>query len=301
MPTEAIHLSALADCIVGSTVKSFLSQSGHIQDARVGATLIDLPYYENFSLTVLRYLAKKPVVNSAWGDLLHQEQPVAVAKALIKAAARLRHSDATRHEGERLLALGLGFVSHMAVDAAIHPLVNRLASERATHLNDSALRQHSEVEKFQSVLFHEERLGFDFMGRAAFSKYIQVEFLSLLSSQTVSLALLQAVKTALGRAPSLQEFEGWRQGQRHYALLLSSPLGKLLASESAKDEERTAVYEGPKVNFAQCFQSAVRYSRSCMEAAMCLAEDADSEAAFLAIAPRGSIDHPQELPLIYRA
>src|SRR5690242_16460580 len=128
MPAEAIHLSALEDSMQGSRALAFLTPSLRRAGARLGAVFVDLPYFDYFPVKVARYFLKLPVVSSRFGDLLHQAAPVGLGKRLLRAAARLRARSSTKAEGELLLSFALGYFSHLAVDAAIHPSVNRLAA-----------------------------------------------------------------------------------------------------------------------------------------------------------------------------
>src|ERR1700712_1338640 len=166
MPVEAIHLSAFSDSLVGSSLPRHMHAGPLRELGRLGALVIDFPYFENFPLGVLRYLLERPTAQSAWGDLLHKGTPVRAAVSMLRAAHALRSSGQSA-EADRVLAFALGFVSHLAVDRSMHPLVNRMARERAARLGGDPSHHHTEIEKFHSVLFHEQRLGFDFMGKPA--------------------------------------------------------------------------------------------------------------------------------------
>src|SRR5688572_28362928 len=95
--------------------------------ARLRAVSIDFPYFDRFAVGVLRYLFKRPTASSRWGNLFHEQRPVGVCKSLLVRARALRSNQRTRQAGERLLAFALGYLSHVAVDRCMHPLVNRLA------------------------------------------------------------------------------------------------------------------------------------------------------------------------------
>lgn len=289
MPAEAIHLSALADSIPGSRASASLSSRQALADARLGAVLIDFPYFDRFALGVVRYLAKRPVAVSPWGDAFHQRAPVAIGKGMLRSARRLRAEKGTRGDAERVLAVALGYCSHLAVDTEIHPLVNRLAKTRADRLGDVAARQHNEVEKFHSILFHEERFGFDFMGRRELREHIAVDVDTATRFPPVADAWRAGITTAIDQTPSDRERARWGRGYRQYVALLSSPLGKTLMPERVKEEVRGEVYDG--ASFRACFDRAVASSRQYMDAALDFAESAD-DTAFDAVVPEGSIDDP---------
>src|SRR5262249_9753174 len=152
-------------------------------------------------------------------------------------------------------ALSLGYFSHLAVDTAIHPLVNRLARNRARRLNDRPERQHTEVEKFKSILFHEERLGFDFMGRPELWAYIAVDAAVLLQSPPLFHAVLAAVKDTLGRTLTLPFLQRCLRGYGQYAWLISSPVGKTILPAAAKEAVRAESYD--ECRFPAHFTQAV--------------------------------------------
>src|SRR5688572_26807297 len=112
MPAEAVHLSALLDSLPGSPAEALLRRHG--REARLGAILVDLPYFDRFALGVLRYLLRRPVAGSTWGASFHLRRPVGLGKALLRRAASLRAAAPTREDGDRLLALALGYFSHLA-------------------------------------------------------------------------------------------------------------------------------------------------------------------------------------------
>lgn len=293
MPAEAIHLSALEDSIQRSSARGFLAPGERRAEARLGALFVDLPYFDRFPRAVARYLLKLPVTASAWGDIFHWQAPVALGKRLLVAARGLRGARSSRESGERLLAIGLGYFSHLAVDAAIHPSVNRLARRRAARLGDRVLRQHNEVEKFQSILFHEERHGFDFMGRPFLASYIEAGAAPLLYRDAeIAGAVAQALRAVLGRAPSGEQFARWTKGYGQYGRLISSPLGKTIAPEPEKQAMRPEVYESEDGPFVERFRVAVLRSRAYLDAALAFAEDPTTEAALDRQVPEGSIDEP---------
>ena len=289
MPAEAVHVSALSDSIVGSAAASMLSVGGLRDDARLGAVMIDLPYFDRFALGVARYLLGRPVAVSRWGDAFHRRAPVALGKGLLTAARRLRARASSRQDADRVLAVALGYFSHVAVDRVLHPLVDAQARARAARLRDSVAHQHAEVEKFHSVLLHEERLGFDFMGKAALAEHIGVDARATVELRELSFAWRDAVIGAIGAAPEHAARRRWARGYGQYVALLSSPAGKLLVPERVKAEVRPEVYDGV---FAAEFTRAVELSRRTLDAALALVDTGD-DAAFDAAVPEGSIDPPE--------
>lgn len=261
MPAEAVHLSALHDTLPALPAAwQRLATTGPTHEAaRIGAIFVDLAYFESFATAVFNYLIKRPQRPSPWGERFHHRTPIRLGLALAEAGATLRRQSSRREEGEFLLALGLGYFSHVAVDRSIHPLVNTLARERVQRLGRTLAEQHHEVEKFQSILFHEQRFGSDFMGRPLLGEYIGID-LSLLHrpgpiAQTVQAALAETH----GEAPGLERYRNWCRGYAHYVRLIASPLGRTIAPERDKRRERPRLFDA--VNFGEWFATAVSASQ----------------------------------------
>lgn len=291
MPVEAIHLSALADSLVGSDAAHALDSKKLAQLARLGALIIDFPYFERFPLGVLRYLLERPLAVSPWGDLFHHQRPVTIGRHLILTAQKLSRNADSVDASQRVLALGLGYLSHVAVDASLHPMVNRLAAQRAARLHELPARQHSEVEKFQSVLFHEARLGFDFMGTRALRDHIAVDAHALHTDRALRAAFIFAVENALHKPLEPALIRAWARGYQQYVALVSSPAGKLIVPNKLKAEVREEVYAGERFSFAAHYAQAVTHSRAVLNAACALYHGGRSaELAFDDLLPEGSID-----------
>jgi hypothetical protein len=189
-----------------------------------------------------------------------------------------------------VLALALGFASHLAVDASLHPLINRLARARAERIGDHPLRQHTEVEKFQSVLFHEARNGFDFMGRVELAQHISVPAQLIHRDPALSAAFCAGLEAAVGRVPSRALLEDWARGYGQYVWLVSSVAGKTLAPERAKRAFHDEVYVGSWGTFQAAYADAVVSSRRAIDCALAFSRDAASEQAFDRELPEGAID-----------
>jgi hypothetical protein len=294
MPAEAIHLSALADSLgrAEPSVRAAAAGDEELRElARLGAVLIDLAYFDRFAIGVLRYLIGQPLATSPVGDRLHREGPVRLGKLLLQKAAALRADAATRRDGDRLLALALGWFSHVAVDSLLHPLVNRLAAERAARLGDRPARQHNEVEKFHSILFHEERFGFDFMGDPRLIEHIEVDARPLCDGGPIDRAYRDAIAAVHGDRPDDAALRRWIRGYAQYASLLGSWFGARIMPADVKAQVRGEVYDAPWGRFCDHYADAVARSAHHLEAALALCEGGD-EAAFDRAVPEGSLDDP---------
>ncbi|HEX5661467.1 MAG TPA: zinc dependent phospholipase C family protein [Polyangiales bacterium] len=260
MPVEAIHISAFVDSLSASRAPAALRAGELLALGRLGCLVIDFPYFERFPLGVLRYVLNRPTAQSSWGEQLHFGNPVLAAESLLEQA---------RSQGSsRLAALALGFVSHLAVDRSLHPLVNRMARERARRLGRDASREHTEVEKFHSVLFHEERLGFDFMGLPALRTHIEVDADAVHRDADLFAALDGAFLAATGKAPGRDTFAAWSRGYRQYVWLVSSPVGKRIVPAEMKQRVHGELYRGPWGAFTDAYGAAVARSRDALDAAL---------------------------------
>jgi hypothetical protein len=294
MPAEAVHLSALEDSLAraGSRLGAAAAGDEELRAlARLGAVLIDLAYFDHFAVGVLRYLIGQPLATSPVGDRLHREGPVRLGKLLLLHAAALGARAATRRDGERLRALALGWFSHVAVDSRLHPLVNRLAAERAARLQDSPARQHNEVEKFHSILFHEERFGFDFMGDPRLIEHIQVDTRPLCDGGPIDRAYRDAITAVHGDRPDDAALRRWTRGYAQYTSLLGGWFGARIMPADVKAQVRGEVYDAPRGRFVDHYADAVARSTRHLEAALALCEG-DDEAAFDREVPDGSLDDP---------
>lgn len=287
MPVEAIHISAFVDSLLASSAPATLRSGELLGLGRLGCLVIDLPYFERFPLGVLRYLLHRPTAQSAWGEQLHMGNPVSAAESMLERARELGSA--------RLSALALGFVSHLAVDRSLHPLVNRLARERALRLGGDPAHHHTEVEKYHSVLFHQDRMGFDFMGERALRVHIEVEAEAVHQDPVLHEALERGFSCVAGAPPGRAAWERWARGYRQYVWLVSSPAGKRLAPADARRRERPALYQGVWGNFADAYAIAVGRSREVIDAALAwlhapAGEAASAREAFGRALPPGPID-----------
>jgi hypothetical protein len=288
VPAEAIHLSVFQDSLARSQAAHALAGTELFGLGRLGAVAIDLPYFEKFPISVARYLLGLTTATSAWGNLFHEQAPVRMTKLLLDTARDLRTQTRTRVAGERVLAFALGQTSHVAVDRFMHPMVNRLARMRAVRLSDHWLRQHTEVEKFQSILFHEERNGFDFMGRRELGQHIGVNVALLHRDAQLGAAYSRALAGALGTAPGASLVKRWTRGYTQYTQLVSSPLGKTMMPDKVKREVRAEVYDDER--FLETYAQAVTRSQAAIDLALAYADGSVSEADFDQALPEGTID-----------
>jgi hypothetical protein len=286
MPAEGIHLTALREAMAAPRLDAPVRRLLVRRDdaARFGAILPDLPYFHRYAVEVVRYAVGLPAQPSPWGAAIHDGGAVALLGSLLAIARRERD--------DVLGAIALGLASHCAIDRALHPLVNALARRHRGGKNHDA--SHREVEKFQSICFHEQYLGRDTMGTPGITAYLTIHLAAQLDERLGRL-LREAWAGALGDAPGARELAGLARGYRRHARLLGSPLGKRIAPPAAKDEARPRYLHGAWGTFEALLDDAIAGSIDVVNAAGAVlgAGDRDAAAAQAALAgrlPAGTID-----------
>jgi hypothetical protein len=287
MPAEAIHLTALREAMASPALATSVRRRLVRRDdaARLGALVPDLPYFHRYVAEVVRYVAGVPARPSRWGAMIHQDGgAVALLGSLLGIARRERDDD--------LSAIALGVASHCAIDRALHPLINALARAHPVGGNHDA--SHREVEKFQSICFHERYLGHDTLGTPAITGYLAVHLTRGLDPRLDRL-LCEGWADALGSAPGPRELAGFLRGYRAHARLLGTRLGKRIAPPAAKDEARPRYLRGPWGTFEALLEAAIATSIGVLDAAGAVldasASDLDSaRRALAARLPAGTID-----------
>ena len=286
MPAEGIHVTAVREATAAPGLAPELRKRLVRNDdaARFGAILVDLPYFHQFAREVLRYVAGIPAQPSRWGTELHDGGAVELLLALLDIARRDRD--------EVLGAIALGVASHCSIDRGLHPLINALARVHKEGANHDAA--HREVEKFQSVCFHETYLGGDRMGTPGITGHLKIRLMGELDDRRASL-IREAWRVALGDSPTHDEMLGFRRGYRAHCRLLGSPLGKRLAPAAAKERARPMYLRGGWGTFEGSLEHAITASVDVINAAGALLDASTSDvpaarAHLASLLPRGTID-----------
>jgi len=295
VPAEGIHLTALRETLFLGALATPARRCAlrYEAAARLGAVAPDLPYFDRYGEELVRYVARRPARASTWGARIHGGGAVVLVGVVLERARRER--------SDLLAALAMGLASHACIDRSIHPLVNALARrfpEGASH--DAS---HREVEKFQSVLFHERYLGGDHMGAPGIVRLVTVPAPELLASTSAGPALVAAFARAVEGEGSEGADAGhvasalarMARGYRMHARVLGSPLGKRVAPPSEKERAAPLFYEGPWGTFDRVLSEAVERSVPVLEAVWAAYEARDAEAArardlLAALLPAGTIE-----------
>lgn len=291
MPAEAIHMTALDDTLVAlpAKLRARLVATHTLRATRLGAMFVDLPYFDAVASTLVRHvlgLSPRPL---PWGDILHQRAPITLGRRIGELGVKLLRQG-QKEAGEYTIALSLGYMCHAAIDTALHPVVNRLAAIRAAEHRDHPLRQHREVEKFHSVLFHEDRHGRDFLGTSALQEFLSLDVAPLWQPGPIADTVATAFRECLHAQPARSAFQRWEQGLRRYLAILCGPLGRHAVSVADKERERPALYDA--IDFGSLYDAARKRSITWVTT---FAEYLDSDGdptALHAVIPEQSLDPP---------
>jgi hypothetical protein len=287
MPAEGIHLTALREALAAPRLDPAVRRRAVRREdaARLGALLVDLPYFDRYVEEVVRYALRAPARPSPWGAELHDGGAIGLLHGVLAVA---------RDRGDETIgAIGLGLASHLAIDRALHPLINALA--RRNPVGKDLGSAHREVEKFQSICFHERYQGRDLMGRAGMREYLVIHAARRLDEPALGGAILAAYQHAFGRAPSPRALAGFGRGYDAHTRLLASPIGRRIAPPAAKERAIPIYLHGAWGTFEGLLADAIAASLPVIEAA-CAVLDAtarDVEAARAALTrvlPPGTID-----------
>jgi hypothetical protein len=288
MPAEGIHQTALREAAAHPRLAAGARRClVRDEDAgRLGAVLLDLAYFDRYLEEVLRYAARRPPRPSRWGDVVHAQAAVPIVLAMLRAARRAR--------SPRLAAVGLGLASHAAIDRQLHPLINALARQHADGLTHDAA--HREVEKFQSILFHEEYFGRDRMGTPGIARLVQVPMRDLFADPLVAGAVAAAYGESMAEAPGVRTLAAMGRGYEQHSAILASPLGRRLAPPREKERAQPKFLHGAWGTFAGVLKVAVDASVEVLDRAWAVFEAGDgveateAEAALAAVLGPGTID-----------
>jgi hypothetical protein len=287
MPAEAIHLTALREALASPRLDPRVRRRVVRREdaARLGAVLVDLPYFHRYVEEVVRYAVGAPARPSPWGAELHEGGAIALLGGMLDVARR-RNDDT-------IGAIAIGLASHLAIDRALHPLVNALARRHPVGKDHGSA--HREVEKFQSICFHERYHGRDLMGTDGIRHYLAIHAVRHLDEPALGGAIREAFELGLGRTPSAREWLGFGRGYHAHARLLGSFVGGRIASERDKERARPIYLHGAWGAFEALLEDAIASSVPALDAAAAVldAPARDVEAARAALArvlPPGTID-----------
>jgi hypothetical protein len=287
VPAEWIHLTALREAVFLGALSTPARRCilRFEAAARLGAIGPDLPYFDHYGEEFVRYIVGVPARSSPWGARVHSGGAIELLGFVLDRARRER--------SELLAALAMGLASHASIDRSMHPLVNALARRFPEGRSHDA--SHREVEKFQSILFHERYYERDHLGSASIGPLIGVPALELIATTLAGPALAEAYGRIFDEARFDKPLRRMASGYGMHRTVLSSPLGKRVASPAEKERARPLFFQGGWGTFERVLEETVRFSVPVIESVWAAFEATDRDAAsaraaMTALLPEGSIE-----------
>jgi hypothetical protein len=184
--------------------KTDASLKKHIDDYNLGSVLVDLPYYEHVVISGLRTLAHLDMHYGVWGTLLHLRSPSLLAQIVLDNA-----------EDPPSRALGLGLLTHLAVDLVFHREIHR-RTMATTDGSMSLDTEHKRLEDQLDLHAHYHLLQHPGIG----TPYAKRK-LALKPSSSWSTNARAAILHVHGSAPREERLEKWAKGLKLFGFLSS--------------------------------------------------------------------------------
>ena len=263
MPGAALHLTHVEllsrDPRVHAGVRRALGREDPFM--RLGAVLLDLPFYTNIVPMTLGYWLERPAEDCPFALALHRDRPDLLAWHL------LRHA----HQDERLTkdqraALVAGVMAHMVLDMELHPLVNWCARRDQARYGGNNSHHHRLTEKYHSLFFHRDTLGQDPIGtRAFFSQKTVIvappPFVRLGTRRPVYGFISEMLRGFHGaHAPGPRQVARWVRCFRHFAIMVCAPWASVNSRNKGTPQNRRRYYHNPRFSFLDYWERAFERS-----------------------------------------
>jgi hypothetical protein len=194
--------------------------NNHIDDFNLGAVLVDLPYYEHLVVSGLRAVAKLDMHYGAWGTLLHLRAPALLAQTLLQHA-----------ENPPTLALGLGLLTHLAVDEVFHREIHHRTMTAADG-TVSLDTEHKRLEDQMDLHVHYHLLQHSGIG----TPYARRKLALNPNSSWVS-AAREAILRVHGNAPNEKCLIKWVRALKLFGLVSSTKIAPWVTTLPDDDPE----------------------------------------------------------------
>lgn len=212
----------------------------HWRWVRVGAVLVDLPYFDGFVRRALDDLRGLPDRTSFWGDRFHRDGAEHLVGAILRRALRLP-------DPEPLVALAIGLHSHVLLDVATHPDINRAAAEIVARDGGRPEAAHRAVENVQAELWHRSLRGHRLFGDPRAFGLLAVRAEGLAHGR-IGANLADAITEVFGWNPGRLDWHRWNWGMLEYAFAAAGPMGRIHVPERLVRAHR-GWFDGTRVDF----------------------------------------------------
>jgi hypothetical protein len=263
MPGATLHLThaemLAEDSAVAAPLREAMQQE--LLYAKLGAVLVDLPFYTNILPMMLGYWLEMPGEKCPFAQQMHRHHPDLFAWHVLTES----HRDHLLSRSQRL-AIMAGFFSHVALDLEIHPLVNWCARRDVILHGGNESHQHRLTEKYQSLFFHRETQGEDIVGSTRlFTEKTQIVDFPTFFRLDIDRPVVRWVTDLLGgfyheSAPSMRQFAGWIRAFRHFAFSICLPMARKNSNRLGNETNRQLYFENETFSFMEYFDRAYRRS-----------------------------------------
>lgn len=258
MPALLLHMTLAKELAEQTDSSTRLVQAAQSETAALllGSIIPDLPYHEKMAEQIVRHLFRRNYLLSEWGDLLHTRGTGQLALGML---AFLRRGKLSAAEQRPVMAMVAGYLSHYALDRVVHPLINQLV-EKDGGFTMATEAFHSDMERYQNLFYHLDKLGYDIFGTSYPRQLINEMAGAGLLNPRLPLQLKLALRSALlevhGRTPQDRQWSSWLRGVTQYGQLVSSLVGRHERLRGDLSALRAQYYQGPKLDLAQPLKRA---------------------------------------------
>jgi len=257
MPAPQLHLTFGTLCATnaGTPRKLAAAMQAEPTHTRLGSIIHDLPYYSNVAKTAVRFSLGLPGIPSPWGYKIHFERPGLLLRNFIE-RARLQRG-LTQDEKHALVG---GFVSHIALDVAMHPLVVALARRDVQELGGIEDVHHWVCEKYQSAFFHAEMFGEDIIGSKRFRDLARLTKAGTVMRARPEPQVLEFLREAFldsyGEAPTVKEWRRWMTEFRRFGALASGSVARKDSLKKRTAMMRERYYHSESFEFMNYYEAS---------------------------------------------
>jgi len=243
---------------------------------RLGSVFVDLPFYTNIIKMMLGYWLELPAENCPFALKMHRYHPDLFAWHFLQQT----HRDGHLPPRQRLAIMG-GFLSHIALDLEIHPLVNWCARRDLIRFGGNESHHHRLAEKYQSLFFHRELQGQDIIGTMrVFTEATRiVDHAAFLRVNPEPPVIRWCTEVLAGffheSAPSMRQFASWIRAFRHFGFVVSLPIARQNSNRLGNDVNRRRYFDNEDFSFMEYFERAYDRSIELMNLAFDLLQSGD--------------------------
>jgi hypothetical protein len=263
MPAATLHIThaELLSHDAGLAEPLRLAMERELTCTRLGSVLVDLPFYTNIVKMMLGYWLEMPAENCPFAQKMHRYHPDLFTWHFLKEA---RKEAPLSHESR--LAVVAGFLSHLALDLEIHPLVNWCARRDVILCGGNESHHHRLTEKYQSLFFHCELQGHDIIGtRRVFTETTRIVDHAAFFRVNPEPPVVRWCTDLLAgffheSAPSMRQFARWIRAFRHFGFMVSLPWARQNSEKLGNPANRERYFENAEFSFMEHYERAYRRS-----------------------------------------